>query len=482
MDIVSTIEKHDQNVDSQNVSVKHVSVQGNNIAIGQSDLRERDADERQSKERIISAKARTRSSKMFQVQNHRQVSQKTDEELLEEIIQEMGLDSDHQLTKRIHVSMREYRHPSKLKLRVGKSKRKEKSDEELLQEILEEKKPQKSVKIVEVSPNLTLIEWLQKSVVDVAANLTHGEYEIHFSLFMVFIILLAGVLVGIETYPILSTKSATALDWFIFSVFAVELVLNMIAEINVVRMQDSVKQDILDKDNQATADSPSSTTPLENNQNTEKCQHVLIVDDSALCRRMLIRIIQQNENNIFIGAVRYKEAVDGDEALQIMEVEKFDWVFLDNLMPNKCGPDAAIEMRHALRYHGPIIGIIGEASQENETISHFKKCGASEVLFKPVKRDNLIKVVELCKETALLQEFEQRTTSAVFGKKWPIAVRALWHFYTGPDGMWNTFDLMVVVFCIPIIPSGKGQASVVRLVTRLMRPAKVFRMFSMPTG
>ena len=260
---------------------------------------------------------------------------------------------------------------------------------------------------------------------------------------------------------------------FIFSAFAVELLIAFIAEIKQVSDEDSETPSIWVQTNVAA----DGQTPTDSVKFKKEHLTVLIVDSSALNRKMLIRVISRN--NILPGAT-FAECSDGLAALRMMEGvgRPFDWVFMGHTMSQMCGPDAAVEMRSKLRYNGFIVGLIGDTSDWHEAAENFKKCGANEVIFKPVERGKLINIVEFCKEMAAIEI--QRKNNPVIAGKSPVAVRAAWRFFTGPDGIWNTFDVLVVVFCIPAMPSGKGNASILRLITRLCQPAKILRIRSMP--
>lgn len=51
---------------------------------------------------------------------------------------------------------------------------------------------------------------------------------------------------------------------------------------------------------------------------------------------------------------------------------------------------------------------------------------------------------------------------------------APYQYFIGPEWTWNTFDFLIVLFSLPILPVGGSQVAFLRLI-RLMRLAKVFR-------
>jgi len=114
---------------------------------------------------------------------------------------------------------------------------------------------------------------------------------------------------------------------------------------------------------------------------------LLIVDDSALNRKFLIKTIKSLQDSLPIGVVlHFLEADNGASALQLMkshsECIEFDAVFLDNIMPYMNGPQAAEAMRNELNFQGRIIGVTGNGLDSD--ILDFKMHGANEVLVKPV--------------------------------------------------------------------------------------------------
>ena len=111
---------------------------------------------------------------------------------------------------------------------------------------------------------------------------------------------------------------------------------------------------------------------------------VLVVDDSAMNRKLLVRLLQnqghtcdQAENGL-AAVDKVKEALANDKP--------YDSILMDNLMPEMNGPDAAKEIR-ALGSDSFIIGITGNLFEED--VLHYKDCGANKVLAKPVKLQEL---------------------------------------------------------------------------------------------
>jgi len=109
---------------------------------------------------------------------------------------------------------------------------------------------------------------------------------------------------------------------------------------------------------------------------------VLVVDDAALNRKMLRNLLRTRCDLIH-------EAGDGVEAVErvaeaLLYRRAYHVVLMDNLMPNKCGPAAAAEMR-AMGYKGMIVGVTGCASPHE--VQLFQSHGADCVLQKPLQVD-----------------------------------------------------------------------------------------------
>ena len=106
---------------------------------------------------------------------------------------------------------------------------------------------------------------------------------------------------------------------------------------------------------------------------------VLVVDDSKLNRRMLMRLLEADDH-------RCSEAEDGVQAIKMVRENTYDAILIDYVMPNMNGPTATKEIR-ALGYKGVIFGVTGNALSED--IAIFLNHGVNQVLIKPVDANNL---------------------------------------------------------------------------------------------
>ena len=199
-----------------------------------------------------------------------------------------------------------------------------------------------------------------------------------------------------------------------------------------------MNNDVLSLHDEAVVTSPSQS-PAESKKHTANNRKnstttinttkswkptILVVDDSATNRKMLVRSLMCK------GLFTCREAEDGVEALSIITLsmnarqrkvgallQRFsrkdandntgsprtlkglvanamqqqrvviDAVLIDSNMPRMNGQEAIVEMRK-MGYHGTIIGVSGG---DDETMRQFMQAGADSVMQKPAKTDHLVK-------------------------------------------------------------------------------------------
>ena len=114
-----------------------------------------------------------------------------------------------------------------------------------------------------------------------------------------------------------------------------------------------------------------------------KTKKLLVVDDAALNRKMLIRLLRTQGHQCV-------EAKDGlgaiEEFTKCAPDDPFDCILMDNQMPNMDGPTAASRLRE-LGWEGLIIGVSGNVLKED--VQHYKSMGANAVLPKPLNMTDL---------------------------------------------------------------------------------------------
>ncbi len=101
---------------------------------------------------------------------------------------------------------------------------------------------------------------------------------------------------------------------------------------------------------------------------------ILVVDDSALMRHVLVTILNE------AGVESVVQATDGYEAVQKVEEEAPDLVLMDWVMPNMTGIDAVEKIR-ASGNNVPIIMCTTEGEQNR--IVDAIKAGANNFVVKP---------------------------------------------------------------------------------------------------
>lgn len=115
---------------------------------------------------------------------------------------------------------------------------------------------------------------------------------------------------------------------------------------------------------------------------------ILIVDDSALSRRILTKILMMEDNNLI-------EANNGLSAIEIFSIEKPEIVFLDLNMPDING----IEVLKNFKEISPDSKIIvATADLQESTKKIVMENGAFSVINKPFNESEILDLVRKIKE------------------------------------------------------------------------------------
>lgn len=116
-------------------------------------------------------------------------------------------------------------------------------------------------------------------------------------------------------------------------------------------------------------------------------KNVLIVDDSATMRKIIMRGIRQAG----IEVADFKEAGDGVEGMKAVEAGTFDLILSDVNMPNMNGLDFVKAVKAKLGTPPPIVMITTEGSEEvvREALSR----GAKGYLKKPFTPEKIQEVI-----------------------------------------------------------------------------------------
>ena len=133
--------------------------------------------------------------------------------------------------------------------------------------------------------------------------------------------------------------------------------------------------------------------PLENEAIVDDFKpRVLIVDDALPCRKMVIRILENQ--------CQYSEARNGKEAVEsvLASMERglpYHYVLMDSSMPTMSGPEATRIIR-SHGYNGKILGVTGNVQKSD--LDSFLACGLNGILTKPLSPNDLFSALEISSE------------------------------------------------------------------------------------
>lgn len=131
-------------------------------------------------------------------------------------------------------------------------------------------------------------------------------------------------------------------------------------------------------------------TPLEEEQATTPLK-ALVVDDVSATRKMLSMMLK-------VFNIICDTSSDGLECLQAVKDKNqdYDFIFMDNTMPNMTGVEATMVLRK-LGFINLIIGVTGNCMESD--LAEFSAAGADLVMSKPLTRNSInsiIKYVRTC--------------------------------------------------------------------------------------
>ncbi len=113
--------------------------------------------------------------------------------------------------------------------------------------------------------------------------------------------------------------------------------------------------------------------------------HVLVVDDEALIRTMLVKYLRKQGYEV-------RAAQNGAEALALVEQEPPDVVVMDMYMPGMNGVEVLRALR-AHQYRGTVIALT--ASQDEKLLLAMLELGSVDVMNKPVNLERLNLAVQV---------------------------------------------------------------------------------------
>jgi twitching motility two-component system response regulator PilG len=129
-----------------------------------------------------------------------------------------------------------------------------------------------------------------------------------------------------------------------------------------------------------------STTPVQQVNQNAATGKILIVEDSAVTRKVIARTLTASGYEVF-------EAKDANEALMAIEMRNFDLVLLDIILPGKDGYEILAEIRKMPRIANiPVVMLTSRDSLFDKIKG--KVSDANEYLTKPFQPDELLLVVK----------------------------------------------------------------------------------------
>jgi two-component system chemotaxis response regulator CheY len=110
--------------------------------------------------------------------------------------------------------------------------------------------------------------------------------------------------------------------------------------------------------------------------------HILIVDDSQFMRKMLRDILES------AGYMNIAEAGNGKEALERIQAQKPNFIFLDIIMPEMNGIDLLKSLG------GTITAVVVSAVGQDSVVDEAKHFGAKDYIVKPFEKEEVMKKLE----------------------------------------------------------------------------------------
>ena len=121
---------------------------------------------------------------------------------------------------------------------------------------------------------------------------------------------------------------------------------------------------------------------------------VLVVDDSSVMRKVLIKILSH------AGITDVSQAANGEEAVAACEAEDYGLVLMDWNMPKMLGIDAVRQIR-ANGKTIPVIMVTTETSKRR--VIEALKAGANNYITKPFRPESIRSKIEETLEKALVR-------------------------------------------------------------------------------
>ncbi|KAJ3096947.1 hypothetical protein HDU97_005422 [Phlyctochytrium planicorne] len=113
---------------------------------------------------------------------------------------------------------------------------------------------------------------------------------------------------------------------------------------------------------------------------------VLVVDDSSICRTVLVRMLEKTGLTFDIS-----EAANGSEAMKLCTLRKYNLIFMDLEMPGMDGVETSARIRF-LGHQTPIVVVTGNTFRADAQ-SSLKQAGINDFVMKPISRQKILELI-----------------------------------------------------------------------------------------
>lgn len=117
-----------------------------------------------------------------------------------------------------------------------------------------------------------------------------------------------------------------------------------------------------------------------------KMANILLVEDEEVLRMLVVDVLEDEDHSI-------DEAIDGDEAIDLLQKNEYDLVLLDYMMPGKTGLEVVQHIRKMNRNQDVKIMMLSAKSQQSDK-ERVLNAGANYFMAKPYSPIDLVKRVE----------------------------------------------------------------------------------------
>ena len=122
---------------------------------------------------------------------------------------------------------------------------------------------------------------------------------------------------------------------------------------------------------------------------TNELKKILIVDDEAYVRLLIEQSLEELED----AGVKILTANNGEEAIQLVQEEQPQMVFLDVMMPKMNGFEVCRMIKRELALENIYVVMLTAKGQENDR-QESEQAGANLYMTKPFDPDELLKLAE----------------------------------------------------------------------------------------